>query len=225
VFEEHTRRSDALQTELRQAELGEKLALEPPLSEEEQRIRSIHAALVEALDATTALGLGMEERTADALTSLHGRAETLARRLRPTTGNRAKLEVQLARAPNSQELNALIAISDERIRRTMEHLAATAARLEEHGVSVAAYQQTHIEATGEISSDVLEEPAPLVEVHRLTENGVEFNLRLWVNTEDYGSTYCPLTREIKRRFVREGIAIPDLQRDVHHHYAERAPHS
>ena len=72
---------------------------------------------------------------------------------------------------------------------------------------------------------VLEEPAPLVEVNRLTENAVEFIVRPWVNTEDYGSTYCALTREIKRRFVREGIAIPYLQRDVHHHYAKRAPHS
>jgi small conductance mechanosensitive channel len=70
---------------------------------------------------------------------------------------------------------------------------------------------------------VLAAPTPLIEVHRLADSGVEFVVRPWVKTEDYWPTYWALTREIKRRFDREGISIPFPQRDVHHHYEDGAP--
>jgi small conductance mechanosensitive channel len=62
---------------------------------------------------------------------------------------------------------------------------------------------------------VLKEPGPMVKLHTLGESSVDFIVRPWVNTSDYWDVYWDVTREVKMRFDREGIAIPFPQRDVH----------
>jgi small conductance mechanosensitive channel len=62
---------------------------------------------------------------------------------------------------------------------------------------------------------VLEDPEPLLKVHKLEENAVEFIVRPWVETADYWNVYWDVTRAVKRRFDEEGITIPLPQREVH----------
>jgi len=61
----------------------------------------------------------------------------------------------------------------------------------------------------------LDDPEPMVKLHKLGESGVEFVVRPWALTQDYWNVYWDLTREVKLRFDREGIRIPYPQRDVH----------
>ncbi len=66
---------------------------------------------------------------------------------------------------------------------------------------------------------VLDQPEPIVEVHKLGDSSVGFAVRPWVRTEDYWPVYWSLTREVKKRLDQEGISIPFPQRDVHLHVA------
>jgi small conductance mechanosensitive channel len=61
---------------------------------------------------------------------------------------------------------------------------------------------------------VLDDPPPMLKLHKLEENAMEFIVRPWVNTADYWETYWEVTREVKRRFDEEGINIPLPQREV-----------
>jgi small conductance mechanosensitive channel len=68
---------------------------------------------------------------------------------------------------------------------------------------------------------VLDNPEPVVKLHTLGESSVDFVVRPWVNTADYWDVYWDITREVKMRFDKEGIAIPFPQRDVHF-YTEKS---
>jgi small conductance mechanosensitive channel len=64
-------------------------------------------------------------------------------------------------------------------------------------------------------SDILEDPAPTVEVVELGDSSVNLCCRPWVNKADYWSVFFGLNADIKKRFDAEGITIPFPQRDVH----------
>ena len=61
---------------------------------------------------------------------------------------------------------------------------------------------------------VLDEPEPIVRLHVLGEYALEFAVRPWVLREDYWNTYWDLTREVKRAFDDNGVALPRPQREV-----------
>ncbi len=67
----------------------------------------------------------------------------------------------------------------------------------------------------EENDKVLKSPEPVVKLHNLGDSSVDFVVRPWVNTGDYWDVYWDVTREVKMRFDREGIAIPFPQQDVH----------
>jgi small conductance mechanosensitive channel len=69
---------------------------------------------------------------------------------------------------------------------------------------------------------VLGTPEPVVKLHTLGESSVDFIVRPWVKTTDYWDVYWDVTREVKMRFDREGIAIPFPQRDVHFYMEKSA---
>lgn len=71
--------------------------------------------------------------------------------------------------------------------------------------------------------NILDDPPLTVEVHNLGDSSVDFIVRPWVKTENYWKVYWAMTREVKRRFDKEGIQIPFPQRDVHHYYPEPPP--
>lgn len=62
---------------------------------------------------------------------------------------------------------------------------------------------------------ILAEPAPVVMVAELADSSVNFNVRPWVNTEDYWTVYGPLIETIKAELDAAGCSIPFPQRDVH----------
>jgi small conductance mechanosensitive channel len=67
----------------------------------------------------------------------------------------------------------------------------------------------------EAHDKVLDDPEPVVKLHKLGESSVDFIVRPWVATDDYWDVYWDITREVKIRFDAEGISIPFPQRDVH----------
>ena len=62
---------------------------------------------------------------------------------------------------------------------------------------------------------ILDQPEPIIKLHKLGDSSVDFVVRPWAETEDYWDVYWDVTREIKMRFDAEGISIPFPQRDVH----------
>lgn len=55
---------------------------------------------------------------------------------------------------------------------------------------------------------VRKEPAPLVQIDRLTDVAVVFLVRVWTTKEQYSSVQWDLTRAVKTRFDQEGIRFP-----------------
>jgi small conductance mechanosensitive channel len=64
---------------------------------------------------------------------------------------------------------------------------------------------------------VLEDPAPMVKVHKLTDSATQFVVRPWVKREDYWEVYWDLTREAKLRLDREKIPLGVPRREVQLH--------
>ena len=62
---------------------------------------------------------------------------------------------------------------------------------------------------------VLAEPAPLVFVQTLDENGARIAVRPWVKPDDYWTLQWDLPERVKLRFDAERITIPFPQREVH----------
>jgi small conductance mechanosensitive channel len=69
---------------------------------------------------------------------------------------------------------------------------------------------------------VLQDPAPVVEVFEMADSSVNLVVRPWVETADYWPVYFDLTRSIKIELERNGLSIPFPQRDVHLYQAAPA---
>ncbi len=64
---------------------------------------------------------------------------------------------------------------------------------------------------------ILKDPAPVVAVGELADSSVNFNVRPWVNKDDYWAVYSDLLEKIKLEFDAQGVSIPFPQQDVHMH--------
>ncbi|MHC4339309.1 MAG: mechanosensitive ion channel family protein [Planctomycetota bacterium] len=62
---------------------------------------------------------------------------------------------------------------------------------------------------------VLKDPAPAVALGNLADSGVDFLVRPWVKTSDYGTVKGEILEAVKLRFDESGITIPYPQREVH----------
>ncbi len=62
---------------------------------------------------------------------------------------------------------------------------------------------------------VLSEPEPVVRVAELAESSVNFDVRPWVNADDFWPVRAELIEQIKLAFDANGITIPFPQMDVH----------
>jgi small conductance mechanosensitive channel len=76
-----------------------------------------------------------------------------------------------------------------------------------------------------IASDsrVLANPEPVVAVNELGDSSVNFVVRPWCRTEEYGSLRRDLTRRLKEELEAAGCSIPYPQRDVHLYREESSP--
>ena len=64
-------------------------------------------------------------------------------------------------------------------------------------------------------SRILKHPEPLVAVGELADSSVNFEVRPWVKTADYGSVKFDMIEKIKLTFDENGISIPFPQMDIH----------
>jgi len=62
---------------------------------------------------------------------------------------------------------------------------------------------------------ILKDPEPLIAVGELADSSVNFNVRPWVNSDDYWPVKFDLTEKVKLIFDENGISIPYPQMDVH----------
>jgi small conductance mechanosensitive channel len=62
---------------------------------------------------------------------------------------------------------------------------------------------------------VLQEPAPVIGVSDLAENGINFAVRVWVQRRDVQTVQFDLREQIKLAFDQHGITMPYPQRTVH----------
>jgi len=62
---------------------------------------------------------------------------------------------------------------------------------------------------------VLQDPEPVVVVGELGDSSVNFNVRPWVNVDDYWGVYSDTLESVKYAFDEQGISIPFPQQDVH----------
>jgi small conductance mechanosensitive channel len=59
------------------------------------------------------------------------------------------------------------------------------------------------------------EPEPVIRVAELADSSVNFDVRPWVNADDYWPVRSELIEQIKLAFDENGISIPFPQMDVH----------
>ena len=62
---------------------------------------------------------------------------------------------------------------------------------------------------------VLVEPAPVIRVSELADSSVNFDVRPWVNADDYWPVRSDLIEKVKIAFDENGITIPYPQMDIH----------
>lgn len=61
---------------------------------------------------------------------------------------------------------------------------------------------------------ILSEPSAVVAINELTQNGVNFTFRVWVNTEQFLDVHFDTLEKIKVAFDEKGISIAHTQLDI-----------
>jgi len=70
-------------------------------------------------------------------------------------------------------------------------------------------------------SRILQDPAPVIRVSDLAENGVELVVRPWVMKEDYWAVRWQLIENVKLAFDANGFTFALPQRDIHVHHSTK----
>ncbi|MFT7679420.1 MAG: small conductance mechanosensitive channel [Planctomycetota bacterium] len=68
---------------------------------------------------------------------------------------------------------------------------------------------------------VLQDPEPVAKLNELGDSSVNFVVRAWVKTGDWGSVRWDLLRSFKVEFDKAGLNMPYPQQDVHLHGLEK----
>lgn len=62
---------------------------------------------------------------------------------------------------------------------------------------------------------VMADPAPIIRVSELADSSVNFDVRPWVDADDYWPVRSELIEQVKLSFDENGVSIPFPQMDVH----------
>lgn len=62
---------------------------------------------------------------------------------------------------------------------------------------------------------VHKEPEPFIRLGEMGDSSLNFNIRIWANTENYWTVYFDITEQVKEEFDKNQINIPFPQMDVH----------
>lgn len=72
---------------------------------------------------------------------------------------------------------------------------------------------------------VLKDPAPAVDIARLSEGGVDMTLFAWAKTKDVGEAKNRIAEAVRSQLLSHGMSLPSPARDlrVYHHNADGTP--
>ena len=72
---------------------------------------------------------------------------------------------------------------------------------------------------------ILKDPAPAVDIARLSGDGVDMTLFAWAKTKDVGEAKNRITEAVRSQLLSNGLSLPLPQRDLHvyHHNADGTP--
>lgn len=72
---------------------------------------------------------------------------------------------------------------------------------------------------------ILKDPAPAVDIARLSEGGVDMTLFAWAKTKDVGEAKNRITEAVRSQLLSHGMSLPLPPRDLHvyHHNADGTP--
>ena len=72
---------------------------------------------------------------------------------------------------------------------------------------------------------VLKDPAPAVDIARLSESGMDMTLFAWAKTKDVGEAKNRIAEAVRRQLLSHGMSLPLPPRDLHvyHHNADGTP--
>jgi small conductance mechanosensitive channel len=72
---------------------------------------------------------------------------------------------------------------------------------------------------------ILKDPAPAVDIARLSGDGVDMTLFAWAKTKDLGEVKNRITEAVRSQLLSNGLSLPLPQRDLHvyHHNADGTP--
>ena len=62
---------------------------------------------------------------------------------------------------------------------------------------------------------ILGEPLPVIRVSKHSESSIDFDVKVWCNSENYWAVYYDLNEQVKMAFDENNILIPFPQIDVH----------
>ena len=82
-----------------------------------------------------------------------------------------------------------------------------------YGANISLAKSTALEAIKGVP-EVLEDPAPMVEVKSLDDSAVTLTVRAWAKTPDFWKVYFAGIQSVKEAFDRVGVEIPFRQIDV-----------
>lgn len=83
-----------------------------------------------------------------------------------------------------------------------------------YGADIGKARECLLAAMGEVSQ-VLQDPAPTIEVVEMGDSSVNLVVRPWCKNADYWDTYFAASRKMKEALDAAGIEIPFPQMDVH----------
>ena len=134
----------------------ERLALEKELTAAERRLRIQFDVLVDVILGFGAVGVDVATPRAYLAEKLPEFAEERAAAIQVALDSRAEARARLQEEPNDAELRRKLKAEDQRVDRNTEALSSLASHMEEMGLETAPYRQLLLEATGEITTDVLD---------------------------------------------------------------------
>jgi small conductance mechanosensitive channel len=141
----------------REETTGEDLvSLEAELAEDSEKLSLVMGAAVDNAFHMEALGLDASGEKDHLIEVLAERAESFAARIELAAGQAEQLRERLSEKPDDADLTTELSAVETKLDRSTETLKTTIGMLERLGVDTANYERLLIEATGQITADILD---------------------------------------------------------------------
>ncbi len=115
---------------------------------------------------------------------------------------------KIIRVPNSQILSSVITNFSETDKRRVDFVFKTANRKDEEKVKLL------IRTVVDSDDRILKDPEVFLRATKYDDMGVEYTLRVWVNSADYWNVYFDILEDVNHLFDKNGIVIPSNRLDV-----------